>query len=521
MRHEPWGRPVRFLAVLAACCLIARPAVWAGAYLAKVSGVVQVRRSGADRWDLVRDLPQDLAANDTVRTGQRAQATLAFEDGSRVELGGGAIFTLEEATRGRSAIELSFGGIKAFVQRLGGRRFEVKTPTAVCAVRGTEFSVDVLQGGRTQISLFKGLLGVEDKRGQQILLHPNESLSVDLRGIGKAAATPSKGQQKQSQFHQLMQRENALVMSKEDVMAAAAREIKLAEFQQGKAMIDVNGNRVRLEEYIIRPQPNQFKLVVLNERQSRFDFFYYLGTFNQALPADMSVALRQLPGCVDIQCEYFLTAFQTARSNTTDSIVENATGGHQVDVNHNGVPGDAVAAIFNPVTSAYDDVKGRAVFRTLFDNYGFYINGRVKYGWFGNNINTYQGGFPNSPAQASTKDPISGAVLTAATGALDPATGKLATRSVSTTFPDPDQIHQVIFESYTDGSFTRWDNYIIDDLGHVATMSQFQAPTSGTTYVQKILNFNFEQIITATEFQGRKIDLVVEPKIFVQSGLIQ
>ena len=29
------------------------------------------------------------------------------------------------------------------------------------------------------------------------------------------------------------------------------------------------------------------------------------------------------------------------------------------------------------------------------------------------------------------------------------------------------------------------------------------------------------QQVSATEFQGRKIDLVVEPKIFIKSGLIQ
>ena len=62
------------------------------------------------------------------------------------------------------------------------------------------------------------------------------------------------------------------------------------------SLIDANGNRVRLEEYIVRPQPNEFKLVVLNERASGLDYFFYAGTFNQNLPADLSVALRDLGG---------------------------------------------------------------------------------------------------------------------------------------------------------------------------------------------------------------------------------
>jgi hypothetical protein len=501
-----WGRRARvYLAVAALYTAGAVPA-FAGAYLSKTSGIVQIQHSGSDRWDMVRDLPQPLVNEDTVRTGQRAAATLSFDDGSRVELGGNATFTLEEATRGRSLLRLNFGAIKAFVSKIASRRFDVKTPTAVCSVRGTEFRVEVMAGGRTQVDLFKGLLAVEDRRGNQILLHPNERVQVDLRGLNKAGGLPSQKQQRQSEFHQLMQKEMAISMSKADVMAAAAREVKLAEFQQGKALIDVNGNRVRLDEYIIRPSANQFKLVVLNEREARFDFFYYLGTFNQNLPADLRVALNQLSGTVDNPPQYYLTAFQTARSNTIDSMVENATGGHPVDVNHNGVPADQISYLFNPVTNAYDNVSGRNVYQTLFDNYGFYVNGGLKYGWTGTSIQSY-----SLVTAATTNDPFTNALLPAA----------LPARSVSTTFPDPDQIHQVVYESYADGSFIKWDNYIFKDDGKIANMSDFQSANSGVSYKQKILNFNYEQIVTASEFQGRKIDLVVEPKILVQSGLIQ
>ncbi|MDD5303522.1 MAG: hypothetical protein PHS14_10490 [Elusimicrobia bacterium] len=39
-------------------------------------------------------------------------------------------------------------------------------------------------------------------------------------------------------------------------------------------------------------------------------------------------------------------------------------------------------------------------------------------------------------------------------------------------------------------------------------------------FKQTLLGWNFQTIVTACEFGGRKIDLVVEPKIFIQSGLI-
>ncbi|MBI5883855.1 MAG: hypothetical protein HZB91_12220 [Elusimicrobia bacterium] len=44
---------------------------------------------------------------------------------------------------------------------------------------------------------------------------------------------------------------------------------------------------------------------------------------------------------------------------------------------------------------------------------------------------------------------------------------------------------------------------------------------TGTEYKDRLLKFNYEQVITSSEFEGRKIDIVVEPKILIQSGLIQ
>lgn len=473
--------------------------------LTKVSGIVQIQSSNSLGWVVVKNVPLQLTTGDVIRTGFKAEATIVFSEGSRVELGGNANFTLEDTQENHSGMMLGAGTLRAFVKKLAARTFQVKTPTAVCSVRGTEFRVEVQGGGRTIVDLYKGLLGVEDHRGQQVLLHPNERLEVDLRGMGNPGAMPTQTQINKSGFHSVMRREMSLDMSKEEVQAAAAKEIKLAEFQQGKALIDVFGQRVRLEEYIVRPQADQFKLVVLNERAARFDYFYYLGTFNKALPTDLSVALRQLSGGLGAAPEWFLTGFETGRSNTRDSVVEVAQGGHQVDVNNNIDATDNVAFFYDAAKDRFVDAAGQAVFQTLFDRYGFYINGGLKYGWTGNNIQSYG----DVVASANT-DPITGAAVAA-----------LPVRSISVTFPSPNDVHQVIYESYTDGTFTQWDNYIISDDGRVATLSDFQGTRSGISYKEKILQFNYEQVITASEFSGRKIDLVVEPKILVQAGLIQ
>lgn len=483
----------------------------AGVSLSKISGLVQVKTGANERWDVVRNVPVDLADGDSVRTALKADATLIFQDGSRVELGPNSSFTLDEGSSRRSMLRLTLGSLKAFVQHLGSRSFQVRTPTAVCSVRGTEFGVQVLSGGRTVVDLYKGLLGVEDRRGQQLLLHPNERLQVDLRGMGSPGSLPSQGAQLRNQFHSIMQREMALTMSKEQVMASAVNEIKSAEFQQGKSLIDAFGKRVRLEEYIIRPEPNQFKLVALNERQDSFNYFYYLGTFNTTLPADLSIALRQINGTVGTAPTYWITSYQTGRSNTVDSVVEMANGGHPVDVNNNGID-TPITQWADPVTGKMVDITGKRLYLTLFDNYGLYVNGNLKDGWTGSNITSYSTGAGQRTA-VTTNDPITGALL--ATAAPGEAGGP------TSTYPDPNKIHQVITQYYLDGSYLAFDNYVIDNEGKIASISDFAGITSGAEYKQTLLNFNFEQVTTASEFHGRKIDLVVEPKIFIQSGLIQ
>jgi hypothetical protein len=470
-----------------------------------IDGIVQVRKTGYENWDVVKAIPHGLVSGDSVRTGSRAKATILFDDNSRIELAANGSFTLDTSAPGQSGGALGFGRLRAFIEKLGSRRFVVRTPTAVCSVRGTEFQVDVNQGGKTVIDLYKGVLSVEDGRGRQILMQGNQHLEVDQKGMSELSVVPSQAAVQQSKLESVMRREMALDMSKEEVMAAAAREIKLAEYQQGKVMMDVFGQRVRLEEYIIRPAKDQFKLVVLNERASRFDYFYYLGTFNKELPRDLSIALRQIPGGLDTAPEYFLTTYETGRSNTKDSIVEIAQGGHSVDVNSNGNANDDIRYFYNGATESFDDVQGRSVFQTLYDKYGFYINGKLKYGWTGNNITSY-----TQVTGSSNNDPITGAALAQA----------LPTRSINTTI-DADNLHQIFYESYTDGTFTQWDNYIIKDDGQVATRAEFQHAVTGVDYKKGLLEFNYEQVITASEFNGRKIDLVVEPKILISAGLIQ
>ena len=82
-------------------------------------------------------------------------------------------------------------------------------------------------------------------------------------------------------------------------------------------------------------------------------------------------------------------------------------------------------------------------------------------------------------------------------------------------------MHDTVYAESADGKiWEKYESYIISDEGKIAKQSDFFGITSGSQYKQILLNWNFQMIVTASEFNGRKIDLAVEPKIFIQSGLI-
>ncbi|PCI36956.1 MAG: hypothetical protein COB53_07900 [Elusimicrobia bacterium] len=497
-----------------------------------LTGAVRTKKIGSNVWNRIAER-YVLAGGEEVRTGRRAKMVLQFQDGSRVELGPKTSFTIENAGDKKkdsfASMTLGWGKMKAWVRKRMARRFRVRTPTAVCSVRGTEFAISVDRNtGATQIDLFTGLLGVGDNQGNETLLKDGQSVAVTQAGLGTIQGSKQKQEKEDAKKRAALKREVDLSMSKEEVLAAAAAEIKSAEYQLGKVITDVNGNRVRLSQYIVRPAPNVFKLVTLNERPNRFDFFFKEGTFNKALPIDISIALRQTAGCVDTACEFFMRSFRTGYSNTTDNVLETASGGHLVDINNNGVAGDDVTAAFD--SNANDFVTlaaNQPFFTTLFDTEDISFNG-VSHGSWVSGVGAYAFGAGTGCVGAGcggvqsygdaigagdqrTLTTVVSIISGASCSSLDECTGNR----------EEGLFHDIVYRQ--NGTGTIWDkfeNYVILDDGTIVPHSAFAGVTGGADFKARLLRVNYQQIITASEFGGRKIDLVFEPKTLIESGLI-
>ena len=556
---------------LSAALSIAAPAS-AQIDIVERQGNVEVFLPRAQAWSRVNEVPWRVEKGDKIRTGGGSTASLLTPDGSKILLGPSSEFEAESsAGAGAMALfKLDIGSLKAWVTKSLNRRFRVRTPTAVCAVRGTAFSVDVSASRATLIDVSEGVVGVKTLLGEEIELGDGRTMrSIRVmpdqpleRAAERAAAAPTKAAAAKpakpaeakpaapaaapkvivaerkakkeetssaprtvdDDFKKDVEREVALGQSKEAVQAAAAVESRRAEYQEGKTLIDAFGKRVRLEEYVVRPAADQFKLVALSERADRFDYFYYQARFNQSLPEDLTSATRYLTGKSGAAPDYFVTEFETGRSNTRDSIVEVGTGGHLVNA---PLSSDKVA--YDGQTNTFTtETAGTAFWTTLFDNYSYKINGTEKYGWqpaAGANITSYDyaaGGIHTRILGGGASCALAGCATAGPVNCTSTACENAARPSTVTQPEGAGTFHDRVTITYAfNGTQEIYDFYVVSDEGRVATKADFNGVTSGARYKEKLVQHNFQQRIIASEFGGRSIDFVVEPKILIKAGVLQ
>jgi hypothetical protein len=137
------------------------------ATLGQVRGLVEVRSADGDAWQTVSP-GERVKAGSQLRTGPLADTTLTFFDGSTTVLEPETeIAIVQLDTRqdgGGKAIVLrqQVGQTYSHVQPLldPDARFEIRTPTAVLAVRGTAFALDVETDGTTRVTVDEGVVDV-------------------------------------------------------------------------------------------------------------------------------------------------------------------------------------------------------------------------------------------------------------------------------------------------------------------------------------------------------------------------
>ena len=114
-----------------------------------------------------------------------APQTLRCEGGVTIVAEDGARFTLQDRDgNGRvDSVELSSKALLLEVpKKPGGNRFQVMTPQAIAAVRGTKWAVDGTEG-KTSVFVVNGKVSVARRtRTERVVLGPGEGVDVEATG---------------------------------------------------------------------------------------------------------------------------------------------------------------------------------------------------------------------------------------------------------------------------------------------------------------------------------------------------
>lgn len=178
--------------IMMVCLMALGQGAWAQeetftAKLFKSKGSVECLKKGAADWIPV-EAPYMLYEGDQVRTGNRSKAEIYIKYGSKIRLDAGTTFNIQKVAPEGNAVEVLKGKMQAWIRKFAGRTFSVRTPSAVCAVRGTVFGVEVAEDGGAVWDLFSGSVQISDNRNNSVDLREGERLAVSAAADAPAPA---------------------------------------------------------------------------------------------------------------------------------------------------------------------------------------------------------------------------------------------------------------------------------------------------------------------------------------------
>ena len=156
----------------------------------ELKGPVEILKTGQEKGQpAMKGRP--VAESDSIKTGAGAWCEILFKDGSFIKLEEESEAAAEALKASAEERIFSFSFLKGkalwMAARLKGKaasKFSVRTPSVVCAVRGTDFSIIVSTAGQTTIGLFEGKVALSLPAGRQA----DGGLDRELLAGGEASA---------------------------------------------------------------------------------------------------------------------------------------------------------------------------------------------------------------------------------------------------------------------------------------------------------------------------------------------
>ncbi len=135
-----------------------------GAVVSRVSGDVKSLKKNSQEWvQVVKD--DVFSSGDIIQTFADGSCEVYLIDGTIFEIGPNSLLKIddvygEDNHLKRAILDLEMGELLSEIQK--GLDYRVRTPQAVCAVRGTRFAVKAGKSKESRVAVFKGKVAVRN-----------------------------------------------------------------------------------------------------------------------------------------------------------------------------------------------------------------------------------------------------------------------------------------------------------------------------------------------------------------------
>lgn len=288
--------------ILSACFVVALPALSPAqeAKILSLAGTVEAKVDRGSDW-VPASKDMQIAEGGAVRTGADGAAVLLMPNKSRIWLKDSSGLEIEQRKTLASRLSLLFGNMKVRVPHLMRKeRFEVRTPAAVCAVRGTEFTVDTSAEGAMELKVLYGEVKLNFtvppvKGPAEVRVPQGRFLKLEEKGKPASQALLTKEQEyralenwnpglpPEERMAEIIEKENSRAQIEEfaKVTSGAEQQVKAfistakeSDLEAGRTLNDVHGNLVRVEQRLIRPDPQTLQFFNIVKRPTYKNYSY-------------------------------------------------------------------------------------------------------------------------------------------------------------------------------------------------------------------------------------------------------
>ena len=138
-------------------------------------GTVEIAKSGRTEWTTA-STNLDLSFGDSLRTGPRSRATVRLSDLSVLRVNERTVLEIRPQAAGSGSLLNLSSGSTYFFNRTKPGSLQFHTPLISGAIRGTEFNLESVPGGRTTVALLDGEVALDNQYGQLVLQSGQEGI---------------------------------------------------------------------------------------------------------------------------------------------------------------------------------------------------------------------------------------------------------------------------------------------------------------------------------------------------------